>query len=106
MKGLQTLDVNNCNLNGSLPSAWAKNLPALQEINASANALTGAHRPSPLRSLHSASKPRAGRYDAAMHSEGMLAALACAGTLPAQWSTLNMTVINLDRNALTGATRH
>ncbi len=43
MKGLQTLDVNNCNLNGTLPGAWAKNLPALQQINASANALTGAH---------------------------------------------------------------
>lgn len=32
--------------------------------------------------------------------------LACAGTLPAQWATLNLTVINLDRNALTGVKGH
>ena len=42
MRGLQTFDVNNCNLTGALPAAWSQNLPALQEINASANALSGA----------------------------------------------------------------
>ena len=41
MRTLQTLDVNNCNLTGTLPPAWSQTLPALQEINASANALSG-----------------------------------------------------------------
>ena len=30
---------------------------------------------------------------------------AKTGTLPSRWSTLNLTIVNLDRNALTGAGR-
>ena len=36
--------MNNCNYTGTLPAAWAAQLPALREINASSNYLTGAER--------------------------------------------------------------
>lgn len=43
MKSLNRLEINNCNVSGTLPAAWANTLPKLQQLNLSANALTGMH---------------------------------------------------------------
>lgn len=42
MQALNTLNINNCEITGSLPSQWARGLPALQRIKVSSNAITGA----------------------------------------------------------------
>ena len=41
MRNLTVLDLNNCNFTGTLPAAWAANMPALNYINVSSNYLTG-----------------------------------------------------------------
>ena len=150
LRKLQVLDINNCNLTGALPAAWSSQLPALQQVNASSNFITGClpfpSKLSPsevkvhkLKLLHNrqVSKSAFNRcpepLERAPHTCTVEAALVLlilhlhdyitlngqfhrqyricdrlsrvnvyAGTLPSQWSSLDLVVINLDRNALTG----
>lgn len=41
LRSLSKLEINNCHVTGSLPDAWAQNLPSLKDVNVSTNALTG-----------------------------------------------------------------
>ena len=101
MTHMTVLDLNNCNLTGTLPAGWAANMPALNYINVSSNYLTGVWLFPPVCLLCIAFLITQCHL-VLLCTSGDCGVANAAGTLPPEWSTLNLTKLNLDRNMLTG----
>ena len=131
LQNLTSLEITNCDLSGPLPPGWAGSLPSLTKLNLSANALSGApvcfharaqtppaeHHRRACDSRRTA--PPSGAHLLACFSSripfavtvsqviwegflGLVSKVYGAGTLPVQWSTLNLTTLAINRNSLTG----
>ncbi|BDA50369.1 probable leucine-rich repeat receptor-like protein kinase PEPR2 [Coccomyxa sp. Obi] len=107
-KQLEVLDLSNNHISGSLPASWGSffAFPKLTKLNLAFNMDLGGPLPATLELNNcnfTGSLPAqwAAQLPALQHIN--ISSNLLTGTLPPQWSFLNLTVINLDRNNLAGS---